>query len=63
MTEQEAVKRSQPAQPEVPMPPGLTPAGGAQPPMPAGGNQQDGMLPQTENTRTGRPTNFEQAQQ
>jgi len=33
----------QPEAPEVPMPPGLTPAGGAQPPMPAGGNQQSGM--------------------
>ena len=33
-------------QPQVPMPPGLTPAGGSQPPMPAGGNQQSGMAPQ-----------------
>jgi len=32
------------APPEVPMPPGLTPAGSAQPPMPGGGNQQSGMM-------------------
>jgi len=30
-------------QPSVPMPPGLTPAGGDQPPMPAAANQQDNM--------------------
>lgn len=44
-----AIQEGQPpeqVQPEVPMPPGLTPAGGAQPPMPAAGNQQSGMEPQ-----------------
>ena len=40
-----AVNKVQPQQPQVPMPPGLTPAGGGQPPMPAGGNQQSGMAP------------------
>lgn len=43
----------QPQQPQVPMPPGLTPAGGAQPPMPAGGNQQSGMG--AEMPQQGRP--------
>lgn len=43
----------QPTQPEVPMPPGLTPAGGAQPPMPAAGNQQSGMEPEV--PEQGRP--------
>ena len=40
---QSAVQSSMPQQPEVPMPPGLTPAGSGQPPMPAAGNQQSGM--------------------
>ena len=39
----EASQPPQPQAPQVPMPPGLTPAGGSQPPMPAGGNQQSGM--------------------
>jgi len=43
----------QPVQPEVPMPPGLSPASGGQPPMPAGGNQMDGM--QAEVPAQGRP--------
>jgi hypothetical protein len=51
-----AVQDSKPQeqQPDVPMPPGLTPAGGQGPmampgeqaPVPAGGNQQSGMVPQ-----------------
>jgi hypothetical protein len=41
------VQESKPPEPaQVPMPPGLTPAGGAQPPMPAAGNQQSGMTPE-----------------
>jgi hypothetical protein len=43
---QSAVESAQPPapqQPQVPMPPGLTPAGSGQPPMPAAGNQQGGM--------------------
>ena len=42
-----------PEPPQVPMPPGLTPAGGGQPPMPAGGNQQSGMAPEAPSQ--GRP--------
>jgi hypothetical protein len=49
---QVAVQQSQP--PEVPMPPGLSPAAGGQPPMPAGGNQMDGMSAQ-EGMPQGRP--------
>jgi hypothetical protein len=44
---------AQPVAPEVPMPPGLTPAGSGQPPMPAAGNQQGGMEPQM--PEQGRP--------
>ena len=43
MENQAAIQEAKPQQPQVPMPPGLTPAGGSQPPMPAGGNQQSGM--------------------
>jgi len=39
--EQQAIQENKPQQ--VPMPPGLTPAGSGQPPMPAGGNQTSGM--------------------
>ena len=40
----EAITGGKPQQqPQVPMPPGMTPAGGGQPPMPAAGNQQSGM--------------------
>jgi len=53
------MKDSQPepaAQASVPMPPGLTPAGGAQPPMPAAGNQQSGMTPEESSpSGMGRP--------
>lgn len=58
MEVQGAVRSSMPQQPEVPMPPGLTPAGGAQPPMPAGGNQQSGMQPEV--PPQGRPPMAEQ---
>lgn len=58
MEVQGAVQSSMPQQPEVPMPPGLTPAGGAQPPMPAGGNQQSGMQPEV--PPQGRPPMAEQ---
>ena len=58
MEVQGAVQSSMPQQPEVPMPPGLTPAGGAQPPMPAGGNQQSGMGPEV--PPQGRPPMAEQ---
>ena len=51
-----AVQEATPPQPaDVPMPPGLTPAGGAQPPMPAGGNQQSGMTPDMGGMPQGRP--------
>ena len=50
---QNAVQGSMPQQPEVPMPPGLTPAGGQPPATPAGGNQQSGMTPQM--PEQGRP--------
>jgi hypothetical protein len=53
-----AIQGGRPQQPQVPMPPGLTPAGSAQPPAPAGGNQQSGMTPQM--PQQGRPTAFEQ---
>lgn len=57
----QVMQQSQPQQPlQVPMPPGLTPAGSSQPPAPAGGNQQSGMGPQL--PQQGRPTAFEQQQ-
>jgi hypothetical protein len=43
-----------PQQPDVPMPPGMSPAGGGQPPMPAAGNQMSGMNP-AEQMPEGRP--------
>jgi hypothetical protein len=46
MEVQGSVQSSMPQQPEVPMPPGLTPAGGQPPAVPAGGNQQSGMQPE-----------------
>lgn len=55
---QGSVQSGMPQQPQVPMPPGLTPAGSAQPPAPAGGNQQSGMGPEL--PQQGRPTSFEQ---
>ena len=42
----EGAQPPQPQQPEVPMPPGLTPAGGQPPATPVGGNQQNGMTPE-----------------
>lgn len=58
MEAQGVVQSSMPQQPQVPMPPGLTPAGSAQPPMPAGGNQQSGMSPEV--PPQGRPPMAEQ---
>jgi len=58
---QSAVEQSMPPapqQPQVPMPPGLTPAGSGQPPMPAAGNQQGGMG--MEMPQQGRPPMAEQ---
>jgi hypothetical protein len=47
MEVQGAVQGAQPpAPPQVPMPPGLTPAGGQPPATPVGGNQQSGMQPE-----------------
>ena len=51
----EAAKPSQPMGPQVPMPPGLTQAGGQTPPIPAAGNQMQGMQPQSPPPRAGRP--------
>ncbi len=67
-TETMAVQQNkpQPAQPSVPMPPGLTPAGGAQPPMPAAGNQTSGMMGEPRKGgpggQTGRPPIYNQEQ-
>lgn len=59
-SEEPEIAQAMPQQPpQVPMPPGLTEAGGGQPPAPAAGNQQSGMEPQM--PQQGRPTAFEQA--
>lgn len=53
-----AIEGGKPQQPDVPMPPGLTPAGSGQPPAPAGGNQTNGMTPEV--PPQGRPPMAEQ---
>lgn len=61
---QQEVQSAMPQQPQVPMPPGLTPAGSSQPPVPAGGNQQAGMMGEPRmggpGGQTGRPALYEQ---